>query len=215
MTTLSSLTSALERCWTGIRTVNPDVRDAAIVVYLHNACDRRGHFWENSWATRENGTMDEIHISSHILAEGAQSVFRTLLHEACHSVASDRNVQDCSRQGRYHNRRFRDLAEELGLVTQQDRGAGYITIGLTPQTADTFANAITELEDAIALWQKIGARGTGPGKGTKKPGGMLKLVCPVCHRIIRAAQRTIELGPIVCVPCSSEFERPNPLTKKG
>jgi hypothetical protein len=46
MTTLSSLTSALERCWTAIRTVHPDVRDAAIVVYLHSRIEshsrRRG-----------------------------------------------------------------------------------------------------------------------------------------------------------------------------
>lgn len=211
MTTLSSLTSALERCWTAIRTINPDVRDAALVVYLHQNCDRRGHFQENSWTTTNALKLDEVHISSHILAEGAQSVFRTLLHEACHSVATRRDVQDVSRQGRYHNKRFRDLARELGLTTAKEPGIGYVTPGITVRAQNTYANAIAELETAIELYQMLVPVGAGAGKGKGKRSRMLKLTCPVCHRIIRATRKTIELGPIVCGPCVAAFLEEHPL----
>jgi hypothetical protein len=39
----------------------------------------------------------------------------TLLHEAAHGLAHVRKIPDTSRQGRYHNRRYQVLAEELGL----------------------------------------------------------------------------------------------------
>jgi hypothetical protein len=49
-------------------------------------------------------------------AEGAEHTLTTILHEAAHALADVRQVQDTSRQGKYHNRRFVQLAAELGLA---------------------------------------------------------------------------------------------------
>lgn len=204
MTTLSGVTAALERCWTAIRTVHQDVRDAAMVVYLHERGDRRGHFWQDSWLTRENDKLDEVHISSHILNQGSESVFRTLLHEACHSVAAFRGIQETSRQGRYHNRRFADLATELGLVVGKSPSDGCVTLYLTDEARGQYINAMADLGIALSLWQSLGAH-NGQGDAHGRHNTSVKLRCPQCRRIIRASRACVDVGPISCGVCLTWF----------
>jgi hypothetical protein len=203
MTVLSTVSSALERSWTAIRTVYPDVRTAAIVVYLHPRGDRRGHFAEAAWTTRAEGKLDEVHVSSHILSEGPESVMRTLLHEACHSMAVTRGVKDVSRQGRYHNKQFFALAQEIGLVCEKDPAIGTVTIDLTPRTRKQFENPLQELGAVLELWQNL--RPTGGRTRRKGSSSSIKLKCPSCLRIIRASVKTVSMGPIACLPCQEEF----------
>ncbi len=51
---------------------------------------------------------------------GHELSFERLLHEAVHGIAAARGVRDTSRAGRYHNRRFLAIAEELGLDHAED-----------------------------------------------------------------------------------------------
>jgi hypothetical protein len=45
-----------------------------------------------------------------------------MLHEAAHALAQVRGIKDTSRRGRWHNARFRALAEELRIeVRKEDR----------------------------------------------------------------------------------------------
>jgi len=206
MPSLSAITAALERCWTAIRTVHPHVQPATIVVYLHERGDRRGHYQEDAWTTKAANKVDEVHISSHILAEGCHSVFQTLLHEACHSVASARGISDTSRQGRYHNYEFARLADELGLVVDSLSGSGFYTACLKPATVVTFENALSELEQSLDMWQGI-REGFPDESGSTGKWSQVKLVCPDCARIIRASRKSINVGPIVCAPCGATFER--------
>jgi hypothetical protein len=69
------------------------------------------------------------------LERGPEPVFATLLHEAAHALADAREIQDTSRQGRYHNLRFRALAEELGLVVTPAPGIGWSATTLPAATA--------------------------------------------------------------------------------
>jgi hypothetical protein len=207
MASLSTITTALERSWTAIRTVYPDVRQAALVVYLHPNGDRKGHYWQNSWTLlRDNTQIDEVHISSHLFALDAVCVFQTLIHEAVHSCAVTRGIQDTSRQGRWHNKAFASIATEFGLVVESDSAIGHVTTDITTETRKKFANAIGELQQAIEMYQAIHLGGKGKGKGKSR--GMVKLVCPSCGRVIRASIKTMDVGPILCVPCKDFFQEP-------
>jgi len=199
MSTLSNLTAAIERALAAVRTIHPDVRPAIVVVFRHDRGDRRGHYQPESW-TSSNTDIDEIHVSSTILAEGAASVLRTLLHEAAHSVARTRNVQDQSRQARWHNQNFASLADELGLVTERSPHVGIATPDLKPATRATFANVLADLQQSLDLHQEP-ASSSRPRVGSR----MLKLTCPACRRVIRATHRTMNVGPIRCVPCAADF----------
>ena len=74
---------------------------------------------ETAGAAASRPALAEVFVGGEGLALGAVDVLGTLLHEATHALAHVRGVQDTSRQGRYHNRRFRDLAEEIGLDVRE------------------------------------------------------------------------------------------------
>lgn len=202
MTTLSVVTSALERSWTAIRTVFPNVAPATMVVYLHPAGDRKGHFRAKCWRQKSGKDVDEIHISSHVLHDGGREAFHVLLHESVHSACEATGQQDTSRQGRYHNRTFADVAAQQGLMVVPDRRIGFTTVGITDDCARAFRNAIEELDESIELWQDLVPRGPS---GTRPGSRSLKAVCPTCGRIIRLSKTAFESGPIVCVPCDEPF----------
>jgi SprT-like family. len=209
MSTLSQTTHTLERAWSAIRAIYPETPAAVIVVYRHPRQDRRGHWWPAQWHTKNtNGTTyTELHISSTILNETADHVLTTLLHEACHGIADTRGIQDTSRQGRYHNANFVEIATELGLLTEKNSTIGSTTPGITDKTKTRFKNTLDDLTESLDLYQEwLTGTNIVPGKGKTKNRN-LKMTCPACNRIIRASQQTIDAGPITCWPCSSPDQR--------
>jgi hypothetical protein len=73
-----------------------------------------------------------------------------MLHEAAHTVAKHRLIKDTSRQGRYHNSRFKTVANELGLTGDRTPQRGW-SIGDVPEgTRVLYAAAIADLELALA-----------------------------------------------------------------
>jgi hypothetical protein len=66
-------------------------------------------------------SLSEVFITADGLAGSATEVLGTLVHEASHAIAFQRGIKDTSRQGRYHNKRFKALAEEVGLAVRRGR----------------------------------------------------------------------------------------------
>ena len=82
-----------------------------------------GHFSlrDDTWVSKIGGTH-EINIGAGTLARPIEEVTATLLHEMVHYYNYTLGVQDCSRCNTYHNRRFKESAEEHDLcVTHSDR----------------------------------------------------------------------------------------------
>ena len=52
-------------------------------------------------------------------------------HEAAHAIACQRGIKDTSRQGRYHNSRFKAIAEEVGLDVSRDPEWGWSVTALS------------------------------------------------------------------------------------
>jgi len=213
MASLSPIVHALERAYTAIRMENPDARPAVITVYRHDSGTLRGYFHESQFisrqAEREDGDpqrWDEIQIDSTILQEPARQVLCTLLHEACHSIASHRDIQDTSRQGRYHNRNFAALAQEVGLTTSTLSGIGVVTPDVAEETAKRYATVLQDLGETLTLYQEPRVRAP---KGKRKS-RMVKATCPACERIIRASQKTFDAGVIICQPCAAPFQPEEP-----
>ena len=122
------LVAALEACWRAIRRHHPEIPPARLVVAAGFDARRHklGHFAAERWRhARKDGALPEVLIGGEGLERRPEQVFATLLHEAAHALAHAREIQDTSRQGRYHNLRFRALAEELGLVVTPAPGIGW------------------------------------------------------------------------------------------
>ena len=77
----------------------------------------------------------------------------TLLHEAAHGVAAIRGIKDTSRQGRYHNTNFRDIAVELGVTVDKDPRIGWSITSVPDLTARDYAEAVDALDQALTAYR--------------------------------------------------------------
>ena len=206
---LSTMSTALEKAWKHIQALNTDVRDCIFTIYTapvkRDGSYSRGYIFLDGWTHKDEGESktDEVNINSYLCFEGGESIFRTLLHESVHSHNFENNIQDVSRQNRYHNKNFKIVAEKFGLVTGQVKGIGITTPDMTDATKKIYKKTIADLDETMIAYQNL--YGTAGKKPTpKKPSGYIKLTCN-CQRIIRASKQVYESGEITCKLCDSKF----------
>lgn len=225
----SPMVAALESAWAAIRARHPEV--PAVVLLLGAGSIgapagslRLGHFAAMRWHTTSDNDdhatgvtgaggpgpdaarLPEVFVGGEGLRRGPVDVLGTLLHEAAHALAHVRGIKDTSRQGRWHNARFKALAEELGIEVTKDPRIGWSPTTIPAATRESYASVIAELGAALRL-HRTAELGAGGGK-TKKP-SQPACVCD-CGRRIRVAKSVLAAGPIVCGVCGSEFTPDQP-----
>jgi hypothetical protein len=198
----SLLVAALEHTWQTIRTRHPELPQAVLVV-ASGAEGKRlnlGHFAPHRWQV-QGADRHEILVGGEGLQRGPLEVLGTLLHEAAHGLAQARGVQDTSRQGRYHNRRYATVARELGLDVASVQPIGWSATTVPEHTAAAYAGQLQELQAALVLWRRQEHRG-GAGPRSRN---LLAATCG-CGRRIRVAKATLAEAPILCSRCSQPFQ---------
>lgn len=222
----SAVVSLLERIWDRLREDHPELPEVVIVTGSGTAGGgpgKWGHFRHEGWSTTEaESRVGEVFMAGETLAKGAGQVLQTMLHEGAHVLARVRDVQDTSRQGRWHNKTFLKLARELGLeytATGADKRIGYSSVVLTEETRERYADLVAELQAQINLVVRLpvwlggdpepeGGEHIGGGQrpaGTSTPSA-IKATC-MCEkpRIIRLSQTTLEGPEITCSDCECPF----------
>lgn len=145
---------------------------------------------------------------------GTELSFERLLHEAAHGLAAARGVRDTSRAGRYHNRRFLAVADELGLEHPADAhpSSGFSLVVMRPETRRRYSATISRLRRALGA-HLANTSGTEPGRAFRGPaarhsssgGGVrAKAVCG-CGRNVRVVPSVLAKAPIVCGGCGKPF----------
>jgi len=199
--TIVQLVAALEDAWTAIRAKHPEV--PAVVIVIGSGTSTRqaknGHYAPTRWQHGDS-RLAEVLVSGEGLKRPVGEVFTTLLHEAAHGLANARGIQDTSRQGRWHNQRFADLAKELGLDPQKDERIGWSPCALRDETAKAYAGAVKGLSQALQAYRHPETAGEA-----KKSNNGVACVCQ-CPRRIRVAKAVLEEGAITCQVCESDFE---------
>ncbi len=146
----SEAVAVLEGVWRAIRARVPEVPEAVLVLASGTEdvrTPRFGHWAASRWRVDDVDTRRaEVLVAGEALAQGPRQVLSTLLHEAAHGLAHARRVQDTSRQGRYHNQRFRELAEELGLKVRRRDPHGHCDTRLEGLAATSWAAELAVLE---------------------------------------------------------------------
>ena len=222
------MVAALEAAWSAIRARNPEL-PAVVIVLGAGSGDRGGlrlgHFAAMRWSptdttsSAEDGGPDEpvgaagmaeVFIGGEGLARGPVDVMGTLLHEATHALAHVRGVQDTSRQGRWHNARFKAIAEEVGISVEKDARLGWSPTTVPPATREVYAGVIDGLGRALRMRR---ASEAGGAERPKKPGPPA-CVCG-CGRRIRVSVSVRGAGPIVCGLCETEFAPDEPEPGEG
>lgn len=232
----SEIVKALETAYADIRANHPELPDVVWITGsgLDGISGKWAHFWRDRWQDRQDDATEsdkraEMFMAGERLACGAELTLQSMLHEAAHALAAVRELQDTSRQHRYHNKTFVKMAEELGLEYKHetpDTTIGFSAVTLTEDAKVKYADTIKTLDSAIKVildspWLSLltgttGGEGGGDGahrmpKGTKRTTTSTsrnngKYVCG-CEtpRILRMAPKTFELAAVECKACGEEF----------
>lgn len=222
-----ALIQALAAIWSAIRARHPDVPG---VVLLPAPAQRGkmnvlGHFAALRWVPRKEkgGLLHEVVVVAEHLNRSAEDITETLLHEAAHAMNFARNIHDCS-ASQYHNKKFMEAAQELGLEVVQVPHYGFALTSLPKTTAELYAAETRALEEVLvhrhhAIRLPTKPPGTTPGGGTTKggedeggnddvgrEGRSRKAVC-ACDPpfIIRVSKKTIEATVVRCESCGEPF----------
>lgn len=145
----------------------------------------------------------ELNIGAGTLDRPIENTTATLLHEMVHLWNLQNGIQDCSRGGAYHNKKFRDAATARDLSISYDPRIGW---SITEPT-DTLCDFIieqgwTDIHMNRIEWSYT-PRGTGNGNATgttppPKPSHTRKYVCPCCGNSVRATKEV----HILCMDCN-------------
>jgi len=153
------------------------------------------------WAC-DNARATEINMSANFLYRTPLEKAATFLHEMCHQYAHENNIKDTCRQGRYHNKRFKEIAEKHGLIVEKsENGRGFSVTKFSPTTISKIENVLLEMP---LLKMTIPQR-------EKKQSSTRKLVCHSCYQTCRV---TSERFSIKCGFCDVEMKKANQMQTK-
>jgi len=207
------ITKGLGRAWAAIRRRHPDLPPAVVVLASGRegaALSKWGHWGESRW--RVAGELaGEVLVAGELLAPGAgntpgapveERVLEVLLHEAAHAIATARGIRDTSRGGRYHNARYKALAEEVGLTCEETMH-GWALTELPRETAQKYSSELEALREVLRGYR----HDDSPGRREKQKPTRVLAACG-CDRRIYVARSVLEAGPITCGLCDEEFTAP-------
>jgi curved DNA-binding protein CbpA len=202
----SKVLAVLEDTWTAIRCHHGQV--PPVVIIIASGTDSKqakwGHYASGRWYA-SNVKHAEVMVSGEGLARTPAEVLGTLMHEAAHALAATRDITDTSRQGRYHNKKYARLAEELGLDVTETPGFGWTITTVPATTAQRYESQLAALKDAMTLWRN--AEHT-PAASGRRSTNLIAAACQ-CGRSIRVAASTLAEAPITCQACDGCFEPKN------
>lgn len=167
-----AIIDALDRLAGQVRKNHPEVPDNIVFVLASGKTGRgakHGHFAPGAW--KDN--FHEILISAESLARGAEATLGTLIHELAHATAAATGVRDTSNNGRYHNKRFKTIAEGLGIELEQHDTIGWSLTTLPDETAAQYAAGLEALRKALVT-HRMGLMAEGKA-GPAKPRNKTKL----------------------------------------
>lgn len=180
-----------------------------VVITIQASGKRQAYGWisvNKVWSDGAGTDLHEINISAeHIGSRDNKmvDVLQTLLHEMIHLYALENDIQDVSRNGSYHNKKFKANAEAHGMEYTHDGPdpkIGFSAITLTEETKEIIDT--WDLDESAFGINRAG-EGGGKEKKTKKKSNIVKWVCE-CDTIIRSSKPEIN---VICGDCGSKFKK--------
>ncbi|MFJ9694933.1 hypothetical protein [Kitasatospora sp. NPDC101183] len=216
----TALTTLLEAEWEALRSAHPTLPPAYFV--LSSAPPTPDHSparWNGKSAVSVElsravltGQWDGITIDPALLRQallpnrtGAIAVITAVRHEAAHALNWSAGVDDCSRKGVYHNKKFRAAGELVGLEWPRDGydpRSGFGDMMLTAQSAE--AVDLEAMQKAVNDALRLLAPPPVARRAPTADRVLAECSC-VPARKIRVAGSVLALGPITCGVCHMPF----------
>lgn len=169
------------------------------VIITFEAGYKKGAFgWIENNKNWKQGNAERhcINISADYLNRPINDIMATLIHEMCHLYAMQNDIQDTSRSGIYHNKKFKAIGEAHGLIITETDKIGWSVTRLSEETKQWIDDNCTI--SSIKLNRKIAEKATGTAKPKQSS---RKYICPKCGLIVRATKEC----RIQCIECNKEM----------
>lgn len=162
---------------------------------------RGAYGWCTMWKAWKSGDGEndghyEINMCAEYLNRPFEETCSTLIHEMVHLLNLQNGVQDTSRSGLYHNRKFKTTAEEHGLVIEKGPKYGWHVTSLSPE-AEEFIKGLGKSGFSLVRPRVKTLKGSSSSGSSSR-----KYVCPCCGTIIRATKEV----NVQCGDCGVPFE---------
>lgn len=153
----------------------------------------------------QNANKREINIASGTLNRPLEAIVASLLHEVCHFYNDTiLNVQDCSRNGTYHNKYFKQTAEKHGLICTKTDTYGYSKTSPSDKLLEWLLvhDKFREIEmcrinpEFTAISVSTGNNST-QAPTRRRTVNTNRYICPCCGLIVRATKSV----NIICGDC--------------
>lgn len=147
--------------------------------------------WCTNYEAWTNGDKSyfEINLCSEYLDRTVEQLCTTILHEMVHLKNAVDKIKDCN--GKYHNAKFRDTAESIGMIVEKTT-YGYSTTTLNDQQKEFVASL--ELKD-FGFKRILPSKKKSSNKGNKYQ-------CPVCGASFWSTKNL----HVHCEDCDEDFE---------
>lgn len=144
------------------RAKHPGIPETVVVLGASGVTrtgQKHGHYAPRSWGSRTGTPGDtsnsdrevygEILLAGESLERGGVDTLGTILHELVHAYCFANDIQDTSNGNRYHNAKFRDKAEEFGLIIEKAETIGWSRTTVPEETVASYAAEVSALDEAI------------------------------------------------------------------
>ena len=153
---------------------------------------------------KKDGETYELNIAAEVLNYPIEETLDTMLHEMIHLYCRENGIKECSRGGTYHNKKFKELAEKVGLETFHDTRCGWNTKAGDKMLQYAIDNEWSEItlgrESRTTIKIEIdtdGATTTTVQTEPTRNSSTRKYKCPKCGQSVRATKDV----NIMCADC--------------
>lgn len=134
----------------------------------------------NESTTEEPEAYYEINIDPRWFGNrSAEEIVETLLHEMVHYCNKVNEIKDCS--GNVHNKKFKTLAEAVGLVVEKEKSVGWGYTSLSDELKEYIQTNIKPDENAFEYFRA----GITVKPKIKRKKTLFKYTCPECKQIAK------------------------------
>ena len=151
-------------------------------------------------------TLDEIVLTPDAVSHGVFRAIEVLAHEFVHVANAAVDRADTCRDGRYHNKKFKETATVMGLVVSQCSPHGWHETTLGPELKGWVQQLIRDkkVSPHVFKYQRVGS--------SSKTRSLVKVACD-CGTFAYVTQSRVDDFAILCGACGlvllpSEDERP-------
>ena len=209
-TNMSRAVSQLEHIYNAL---NTDFFDGLLPVPIITVQSKPGTYGHCTTAKvwqRKDGGAYELNIAAEVLNYPIEETLDTMLHEMVHLYCRENSIKEVSRGGKYHNGKFKAVAEAHGLTCIPCGQYGWNTTpgeNLVEYALSKNWNEIKIGRSGLPPFIRTGAAGgtaqTGASTtpGGKRPSSTRKLICPKCRQSVRATKKV----NILCGDCMMQM----------